>query len=222
MIEVRNFSKEIKGKLILDHVNCSFKPGRVYGLMGVNGSGKTMLMRAIAGLILPSEGSVFIDGHELGHDSSFFPDGTGILIENPSFIDSYTGFKNLKLLASIQKKITDEQIEIALEKVGLDPHDNRKYRKYSLGMKQKLGIAAAIMEMPKIVILDEPLNALDDDGIQRVHKIISELKENGATIIIACHDKEELISMTDIIYKIENGKLVGKEENGNEKSEGSF
>ena len=222
MIEVRNFSKEIKGKLILDHVNCSFEPGKVYGLMGVNGSGKTMLMRAIAGLILPSEGSVLIDGHELGHDSSSFPDGTGILIENPSFIDSYTGFKNLKLLASIQKKITDEQIEVALEKVGLDPHDNRKYRKYSLGMKQKLGIAAAVMEMPKIVILDEPLNALDDDGIQRVHKIISELKENGATIIIACHDKEELISMTDIIYKIENGKLVGKEENGNEKSEDSF
>lgn len=211
MIEVCHYTKEIKGKLVLDDVNCVFEAGVVYGLMGTNGSGKTMLMRAIAGLILPTKGHVSIDGRVLGEKGVSFPESIGVLIENPSFIDSYTGFKNLHLLASIQKKISDDQIRKTLERVGLDPCDKRKYRKYSLGMKQKLGIAAAIMEDPQIVILDEPLNALDEDGVRRVHAIIEEVKQAGHIVIIACHDKAELLSMVDVIYKIENGKIADRE-----------
>ena len=150
-----------------------------------------MLMRAICGLITPDSGIIDINGKILGKDISF-PESIGVLIENPAFIGNYTGFKNLKVLASIQNRIGDEQIRKALEDIGLDPDDKRTYRKYSLGMKQKLGIAAAVMENPDIIILDEPINALDDVSVEKVHDILEEQKKRGAVIIIACHDKEEL------------------------------
>lgn len=208
IIKLENVSKKIKGATILDDVNLEFTGGKVYGLKGKNGSGKTMLMRAICGLIR-TEGTITINGKILGKDISF-PESIGVLIENPAFISGYTGFKNLKVLASIQNKIGDDEIKKAIELVGLDPDDKRTYRKYSLGMKQKLGIAAAFMESPQIIILDEPINALDESGANQVHMILEEQKKNGAIIIIACHDKEELEMLSDEIIEINDGRIVGQ------------
>ncbi|MDD6845784.1 MAG: ATP-binding cassette domain-containing protein [Clostridia bacterium] len=205
-IELTNVSKAIKGTVVLDNINLRMESGKVYGLKGKNGSGKTMLMRAVCGLI-STDGTVNINGEILGKDISF-PRSIGVLIENPSFISNYTGFKNLKVLASIQNRINDEDIKNALIKVQLDPDDKRTYRKYSLGMKQKLGIAAAFMENPDIIILDEPINALDEAGAKQVHKILEEQKSRGAIIIIACHDREELEMLSDEIIEISEGKIV--------------
>lgn len=206
IIELKNVSKTIRGKIILDSVNLTLESGKVYGFKGKNGSGKTMLMRAICGLI-KTKGVIDIDGKVIGKDISF-PESLGVLIENPSFINSYTGYKNLQMLASIQNKIGKEEIRQTLEKVGLDPDDSRTYRKYSLGMKQRLGIAAAIMEKPDLIILDEPINALDESGAERIREILHEAKERGALVIIACHDSEELKFLSDEIIIISEGKIV--------------
>ena len=190
-IRVEHYCKTIKKVTILDDVTITFESGKVYGLKGKNGSGKTMLMRAISGLILPTSGAVYINDQQLGKEISF-PPSIGMLLENPAFVNNYTGFKNLKVLASIQNRIDDDKIREAIEKVVLDPDDKRTFKKYSLGMKQRLGIAAAIMEEPDIVILDEPINALDEAGAMLIRDILSELKQKGSLIIIACHDTEEL------------------------------
>ena len=208
-IKITDVNKTIKKAPILRDINLEFTGGKVYGLRGKNGSGKTMLMRAICGLITPDSGIIDIDGKILGKDISF-PESIGVLIANPSFIGNYTGFKNLKVLASIQNRIGDEQIRKALEDIGLDPDDKRTYRKYSLGMKQKLGIAAAVMENPDIIILDEPINALDDVSVEKVHDILEEQKKRGAVIIIACHDKEELDQLSDEIIEISDGRIINK------------
>ena len=208
-IKITDVNKTIKKAPILRDINLEFTGGKVYGLRGKNGSGKTMLMRAICGLITPDSGIIDIDGKILGKDISF-PESIGVLIENPSFIGNYTGFKNLKVLASIQNRIGDEQIRKALEDIGLDPDDKRTYRKYSLGMKQKLGIAAAVRKNPDIIILDEPINALDDVSVEKVHDILEEQKKRGAVIIIACHDKEELDQLSDEIIEISDGRIINK------------
>lgn len=166
-----------------------------------------MLMRAVCGLILPTGGSITINGEQLGKQISF-PRSVGILIENPSFIPGYTGLKNLSVLAAIQKRVGEDEIRETLEKIGLDPDDKRTYRKYSLGMKQRLGIAAAVMENPDIVILDEPINALDESGAKQVRTILKEQKERGAVCIIACHDFEELNFLSDEIIEIAEGRIV--------------
>ncbi|MDD5827967.1 MAG: ATP-binding cassette domain-containing protein [Lachnospira sp.] len=206
-IRVEHYCKTIKKVTILDDVTITFESGKVYGLKGKNGSGKTMLMRAISGLILPTSGAVYINDQQLGKEISF-PPSIGMLLENPAFVNNYTGFKNLKVLASIQNRIDDDKIREAIEKVGLDPDDKRTFKKYSLGMKQRLGIAAAIMEEPDIVILDEPINALDEAGAMLIRDILSELKQKGSLIIIACHDTEELEFLSDEIYEIYEGKIV--------------
>mgnify|MGYP000807243905 FL=1 len=208
-IKITDVNKTIKKAPILRDINLEFTGGKVYGLRGKNGSGKTMLMRAICGLITPDSGIIDIDGKILGKDISF-PESIGVLIENPSFIGNYTGFKNLKVLASIQNRVSDEQIRKALKDIGLDSDDKRTYRKYSLGMKQKLGIAAAVMENPDIIILDEPINALDDVSVEKVHDILEEQKKRGAVIIIACHDKEELDQLSDEIIEISDGRIINK------------
>ena len=172
-IEICNYTKTLKGRNVLSHVNLTLERGKTYGLFGHNGSGKTMLLRAIAGLIVPTEGSVTVFGEKLGEKVSF-PKSLGLIIENVGFWPYYTGFDNLKILASIQKKITDDQIRQAISRVGLDPKDKRIYKKYSLGMKQRLGIAQAVMERPELILLDEPTNGLDDGGIELFHKIIRE------------------------------------------------
>jgi ABC-2 type transport system ATP-binding protein len=217
MIQLKNVSKNIKGKPVLENINVAFQDGKVYGLKGINGSGKTMLMRMISGLIYPTEGTIFIDGKELGKDISF-PEQMGILIENPVFLDSYTGFDNLKMLASINKKASEQDIADSLRRVGLDPADKRKYRKYSLGMKQRMGIAAALMEQPKILILDEPLNALDTEGINLFSEIIKREREKRTLIIISCHDESKLDEYSDILIDLENGKIIGVEGEEIEKS----
>lgn len=211
-IKITHLSKQIKKAVILDDVNMELESGRIYGLKGKNGSGKTMLMRAICGLITPTNGTVEIDGKILGKDISF-PESIGVLIENPSFISNYTGMKNLQVLASIQKRIGDEEIRNTLELVGLDPDDKRTFKKYSLGMKQRLGIAEAIMERPDIVILDEPINALDETGAAMIREILHNLRNEGKLIILACHDTEELNFLADEIYEIAEGKIIGHTEN---------
>ena len=210
-IKIEDLSKQIKGALILDKVSITLTSGKIYGLRGKNGSGKTMLMRAMAGLLIPDAGFVIINGKTLHKDISF-PESIGILIENPSFLPQYTGFKNLKLLAGLTGGISDEDIKMALDRVGLDPEDKRTYRKYSLGMKQKLGIANAIMGEPDIIILDEPINALDEESVKKIKKALLEIRDKGKLIIIACHDREELEYLSDIIYEIKDGSIVDRKE----------
>lgn len=206
-IKVCDYTKVIHKVTILEHVNCEFHSGICYGLKGKNGSGKTMLMRAVCGLIRPTSGYVSIDGKIIGKDISF-PDNVGLLLENPAFPGNYTGLKNLELLAGIQKRVSTEEIRKTLAQTGLNPDDKRKYRKYSLGMKQKLGIAAAFMEKAPLIILDEPINAIDAEGVELVKGMIQEAKERGAVIITACHDAEELNQIADEIIEISEGKII--------------
>ena len=216
VVRLEDYCKSFKSAEVLKNINLTLESGKVIGLKGKNGSGKTMLMRAISGLILPTSGKVYINDKELGRQISF-PPSIGILIENPSFISNYTGFKNLKILASIQNRISDDEIRDAIRKVGLDPDDKRTFKKYSLGMKQRLGIAAAIMERPDIVIFDEPINALDEAGAGLIKGLLDELKANGSLIIIACHDTEELNYLSDEIYEIYDGEITGHIEHPDEK-----
>lgn len=206
-IAIQNLSKTIKSNAVIQDISMNLKSGVIYGFKGINGSGKTMLMRLICGLIRPTEGEIRINGKTLGKDLSF-PESIGVFLENPAFLDSCSGFQNLKILASIKAVATDEDIRATLSRVGLSPNDKKKYRKYSLGMKQRLGIAAAIMEKPDIVILDEPTNSLDADGVTLVKQIVQEEKARGALVILSCHDGELLKGLSDEIFLLESGHLV--------------
>lgn len=207
IIDVVNYTKVLKKNTVLDKVNYTFTPGKIYGLSGRNGCGKTMLLRAVSGLILPTEGQVTIDDKIVGKDMEF-PDSLGLIIETMSMPGEYTALKNLELLAKIKNIATQENIRETLLKVGLDPDDKKTVRKFSLGMKQKLNIAQAIMENPKILLLDEPTNALDFESVKVVHKILSEFRENGAVVIIASHNKEDLDGICDVIITMDSGKIV--------------
>lgn len=206
-IEVKNLNKEIKGRQILTNINLNLEKGNIYGFIGRNGSGKTMLFRALSGLIKPSSGEIIIDNKILHKDISF-PQSLGILIESPGFWKDYTGFENLKTLASIKNNISDTEIEQAMERVGLSPKDDRTFRKYSLGMKQKLGIAQAIMEKQELIILDEPTNSLDEEATATLRNILLEEKDKGAVILIASHNKEDIDILADYLFKIDNGKII--------------
>ena len=206
-IVVNEVSKSIYGVPIINSVSMTLVSGNVYGFQGINGSGKTMLMRLICGLIYPTKGEIAIDGKRLGKEITF-PQSVGLLLENPAFLDSYTGYENLEMLASIKNIITREEIHEAITSVGLDPLDKRKYKKFSLGMKQRLGIAAAIMEKPDILILDEPTNSLDSSGVSLVKTIIAKERERGAIIILACHDLPVLQDVSDEIFLLEQGKIT--------------
>lgn len=208
-LEIKNLSKSISGKSILEHIDLAMDRGRIYGLRGKNGSGKTMLMRSICGLILPTEGTICINGEILHKDISF-PRSIGALIENPGFIAEYSGFKNLSTLASIKKAVTTEEIRSLMQKMELDPDDKKKFKKYSLGMKQKIGIIAAIMEQPELIVLDEPINALDEKSVNIVKELLLEQRKRGALIIISCHDKEELEFLADEVFCLENGKVIDR------------
>ena len=210
-VRIENINKKIKDAVILNDVTLTFSSGKIYGLKGKNGSGKTMLMRTIAGLLIPDSGSVKINGKTLHKDISF-PESIGILIENPAFLPQYTGYKNLKLLASLSDNISDKDIKTALERVGLDPEDKRTYKKYSLGMKQKLGIANAIMGEPDIIILDEPINALDEETVRKIKDVLLKIRDKDKLIIIACHDKEELEYLSDEIIEIKDGAITGRKD----------
>ena len=206
-LEVKGISKYFGKICVLNNINLEMETGHIYGFWGRNGSGKTMLMRIISGLVFPSDGAIIIGGEQLGKDISF-PRSIGALIENPGFIPGYSGFKNLKILASIRNKISDADIREVMLHMGLDPDDRKKAKKYSLGMKQKLGIAAALMEKPDLILLDEPTNALDENSTKILKEILLEHKRRGALLIVACHIREELEYLSDEIICLNEGHVI--------------
>lgn len=207
MVEIKNYCKSIKSRPILNNVSYNFEYGKIYGIYGHNGSGKTMLLRAIAGLLVPDSGSVVIDGKVLHKDMSF-PPSIGIVIENMNLLPQYNAFDNLKILGKIKKTATDEDITTALERVGLK--SDLKVKKFSLGMKQRLNIAQAVFEKQKIILLDEPTNALDNDGVQLIYKLLKEEKERGALVVITTHHKEDLEEVCDVVLEMTEGEMHEK------------
>ena len=205
-VEVKNYSKKLKGRNVLDNVSYKFEGGNIYGLYGRNGSGKTMLMRAVAGLIFPTSGEVIIDGKVL-HKEISLPKDMGVIIENMELMPQYDAYDNLKILGKIRKTATNDDINSTLEKVGLHDVKGKKVRTYSLGMKQKLAIAQAIFEHPKLLLLDEPTNALDEESINDIRKLLLELKEKGVLIIVASHNKEDIELLSDVKINMADGKI---------------
>lgn len=208
-IKVESLSKEIKGNMILQNINLEFISGKIYGVIGTNGSGKTMLLRSIAGLIRPTEGSIFIDDKLLHKDISF-PPNMGLLIEKPELLNYLTGFENLKYLAEIKQVISEKKIEEYMRKFSLDPKSKKTIKKYSLGMKQKIGIIQAIMEEQEILILDEPFNALDEKSVHMLRELFMEFRKQGKLIIITSHHAEDIDLLCDEIIHIEDGHVVQK------------
>lgn len=204
-IRLKNVDKKIKGTEVLKGVNLTVKQGDIVGIRGINGSGKTMILRAIAGLIRV-DGSVEIGEKKM--ESGEFPKDIGVLIEMPGFLPEFTGKKNLQLLGMLQDGVTEKDIDEAMTSVGLNPLDRRHYKKYSLGMKERLGIAQAILKKPKLILLDEPTNGIDSDGIQMLKKLLLNLKKEGSTIVVASHDREFLDAVTSQCYEMKEGRLV--------------
>lgn len=205
-IELKNVTKEFDKVEIIKNISLKFETGKIYGLYGRNGSGKSVLMKLICGFLIPTKGKVLINGKDFNAKNEY-PDNLRAVIEKPSFFPELTGFENLKLLAKIQSKINDEEIIKALDLVNLIDEKDKKYSKYSLGMKQKLAIAQAIMEDPSILILDEPFNGIEEKSVEKITKFLKEEAKNGKTIIFSTHIKEDLENLADIIYKIDNGTI---------------
>ncbi|MGN0648759.1 MAG: ABC transporter ATP-binding protein [Oscillospiraceae bacterium] len=199
-------TKTLQGHTVLDHVSLSLESGKIYGLVGRNGSGKTMLIRSISGMVRPTSGTIRWNGKQLYREIDYIP-RLGLLIENIGLYPEFTGFQNLKLLAGIQKRITDADIREAIVRVGLDPDDNRPIRKYSLGMKQKITLAQAFMEKPELLMLDEPTNALDEASVARIRDDIKAAAAQGAIVLLASHNKEDISCLCDVVYFMEEGKL---------------
>lgn len=206
-----NIYKKIREKEILKDVNLTLESGKIYGFVGRNGSGKTMLFRALSGLMKTNEGTVSLDGKILHKDFNVLP-SLGIVLENAGLYPNMTGMENLRYLASMKKIIGDEEISQAMIRVGLDPKDKRVYRKYSLGMKQRLHIAQAVMECPDIIMLDEPTNSLDEFGVEEIRNIILEEKERGAVVLLASHNKDDIHKLVDELYRIESGRVSKEKE----------
>ena len=201
MISVQNMGLCINKETVLEHINIEAGEGEIWGVVGRNGSGKTMLMKCICGFVRPTEGKVFIDGKQIGRDVDF-PSGVGMMIEVPGFIPYYSGYKNLKLLADISGNIGRREIVDSMHTVGLDPKLKRSVRKYSLGMRQRLGIAQAVMENPSILILDEPFNGLDADGVKAIRALLLQYKEEGKCILIASHISEDIEILCDHVINL--------------------
>ena len=210
-IEVENYSKIIKKKPVLKNISLQLEQGKIYGFVGHNGSGKTMLFRAICGFIRPSQGSVKILDKRITLNEAL-PVDVGLILETPGFIPNYTGFQNLEYLASIKNKTTPEQIRSALDKIGLTDAKDEKVKKYSLGMKQKLAIAQAFMEGQELLILDEPTNGLDKESVKRFREIMVDLRNQGKTILIASHNDADIQYLSDEIYELNDGLLSRYEE----------
>ncbi len=203
-IRLKDVYKTMKGTQVLKGVNLTVEQGDIVGIRGINGSGKTMVLRAIAGLIRV-DGSVEIGGKKM--EPGECPKDIGVLVEMPGFLPEFTGKKNLQLLGMLQEGVTEEDIEEAMNAVGLDPKDRRHYKKYSLGMKERLGIAQAILEKPKLILLDEPTNGIDSDGIQMLEELLRCLKEAGSTIVVTSHDRDFLDAVTSQCYEMKEGSL---------------
>lgn len=209
IIELSNVSKSFKSNLLFSNVNLSIEKGTVSGFVGQNGSGKSVLFKLICGIYRPDDGQITVRGKMLGEDCDF-PENIGILIDNPGFIDIYTGLQNLKYLAAIKNIINDEKIKQTLILVGLEPENKAKVKNYSLGMKQKLAIAQAIMEDQDILLLDEPFNALDDESHKKMLELVKTLQREGKTILITSHNAEDIKYLCDSIYIIEGKQIVKK------------
>jgi len=206
IISVKGVDLTIGKTQILKDINVEFDEGKIHGLIGRNGSGKTMLMKCICGFIKPTSGEITVDGKRVGKDVDF-PKDMGIIIETPGFIPYYSGYKNLKLLAGLNNIIGKEQVREAMKKVGLDPDLKRHVKKYSLGMRQRLGLAQAIMENPKILILDEPFNGLDKDGVKEMREYLLSYKEQGKTILICSHSAEDISVLCETVHEMDKGRL---------------
>ncbi len=206
---VEHVSLQIKKAQLLQDINFTLRSGKVYGLRGRNGSGKTVLMKCICGFMKPTEGTISINGKMVHKDVDFLP-SAGIIIEEPGFFPNYSGFQNLKILAGVQNRISDEKIRTTMELVGLDPGMKKPVGKYSLGMRQRLGIAQAVMEEPDILILDEPTNGLDEDGVAWFRQFVLEQKEKGKLILLASHSKEDVEMLSDEVYFMEKGRLTAE------------
>lgn len=206
IIDVKNVSKRFKDFRALHNVSLQIEQGTICGLVGLNGSGKTVLMKTICGFLRPDEGEVIVKGKRIGKDRDF-PEGLGIIIENPGFAPFSSGYRNLKNLASIQGKINKRQIKQVIRQVGLDPNSKKWVSKYSMGMRQRLGIAQAIMENQDILILDEPMNGLDKEGVVQIRKLLLELKQEGRTIILASHNAADIEILCDAVYEMDKGEI---------------
>lgn len=207
IISVQGVSKVFKRQAVLQNVSVDFAEGGIYGLIGRNGSGKTMLIRCICGFVPPTSGKIFVHGERVLYGSDF-PQGIGFIIESPGFLKSVSGLNNLKRLASINGKIDETRIREVIKRVGLDPDSKKPVGRYSLGMRQRLGIAQAIMEHPDILMLDEPMNGLDNGGVAEMRELFLQLKNEGKTIIIASHNHEDIEVLCDRVYEMDNGRLL--------------
>ena len=207
MITVKNLSLKIQKDVILSDIDLHIERGKITGLVGRNGCGKTMLMKCITGFVKPTQGEVIFDGKKIGEEIDF-PKNTGIIIETPAFVPYYSGHKNLMELAMLQKKIGKAEVEEVLKQVGLYEARHKLVRKYSLGMRQRLGIAQALMENPETLILDEPMNGLDNECVALVRGILSDLKQQGKTILLVSHNAEDIRVLCDVIYEMDKGHII--------------
>lgn len=206
MIVLENVSKRFGEELVLKGVSHTFEDGKIHGIVGNNGSGKTVMMKCICGFLRPTGGRVLVNGKEVGRDMDF-PENMGVIIETPGFLGNLTGRKNLQILASLNRKIMSGEIDEVLTKVGLDPHLKKSVQKYSLGMRQRLGIAQAIMEDPDIMILDEPFNGLDKRGVADIRSLLKGLKTQNKTIILASHNGQDIDELCDTVCEMDAGEL---------------
>jgi len=207
MISVEHVSLTIGTAQILRDVSAQFEEGQIHGIVGRNGSGKTMLMKCICGFIRPDSGKILLDRKQVGRDVDFPPD-LGLLIETPGFVPYYSGLKNLELLAAINRRASKERLNVCMEQLGLVDAKNKRVSKYSMGMRQRLGIAQAIMEDPQLLILDEPLNGLDEQGVEDIRALLLELKGQGKTILLSSHNREDIDLLCDSVCKMAGGVLT--------------
>lgn len=209
-IRITNLVKELGGQRVLDNITLEFEGPGIYGLVGRNGSGKTMLLRAVCGFIRPTAGSVEVNGVLLDRHANT-PEGLGVIIETPGFLPDYSAYKNLKSLAMVRQKIGKEEIKEAIRSVGLDPDSRKHVGKYSLGMKQRLGIAQALMEDPDILLLDEPMNGLDNKGVEDMRRLFMEQRDKGKLIVLASHSREDITLLCDVVYYLDHGQVIDSE-----------
>lgn len=212
MISIENLNKQFKNQLVLNNINMKFSNGHIYGIIGRNGSGKTVLLKCICGFLKPTTGVISVNHKIVGKDIDF-PENLGFIIETPGFLLNYSGYKNLKYLASIRKKIDSNEIKDSMSLVGLDFADKKHVGKYSLGMRQRLGIAQAIMEKPDILVLDEPMNALDRNGVEEMRRLFLKMKSEGKLILLTSHNREDIEILCDEVYEMEEGILNKLKEN---------
>lgn len=210
MIEIDKLTKKFGEATVLNEISMTLEAGRIYGLVGRNGSGKTMLMKHILGFVKPTSGTVRIDGKEIGRDLDI-PDNVGAIIENPGFLPEYSAFYNLKLLAAIRGRISDQKIKDTIRLTGLDPDSKKHVGKFSLGMRQRLGLAQALMEDPDILLLDEPLSGLDNGGVEEMHRLLLKQRDEGRLLVIASHSREDIDVLCDEVFRFDKGCMIDHE-----------